>query len=364
VTTERPDWDPGSWDAYVRGHRRATYLQTTAWARVKRSTGWSATNVGLDGEAGGRFGAQLLTRPIPVMPWRFAYAPRGPLADDWNETTHGAWIEALRAAARPGGRLARTAIVRMDPEIEDAEPIQQALLRSGWRRAHDMQPRRTRIVDLTADEDALWSELRKKWRQYVNKARSSGIVVRDVDPAAEPNAFDRFHAVMREVSRRTALPLRSAAAFREVWEAFAPTGESRLLFAEAPGGDVQAVLLLVRCGGKVVEPYGGMTEAGAESRANYLLKWEAIRSSREQGATSYDLWGLAHAGIAHFKTGFGGREIHYVGAYDLVLDPLGRRTYAVAQAARVRVERLRHGLKGGSSASGYAGDGGGDGGDA
>ena len=67
----------------------------------------------------------------------------------------------------------------------------------------------------------------------------------------------------------------------------------------------------------------------------------------EQGATSYDLWGLAHAGIDHFKTGFGGREIRYVGAYDLVLDAFGRRTYAVAQRARVRVERLRHGLRGG-----------------
>ncbi len=90
-----------------------------------------------------------------------------------------------------------------------------------------------------------------------------------------------------------------------------------------------------------------MTQAGAESRANYLLKWEAIRSSKEAGATSYDLWGLAHAGIAHFKTGFGGREIGYVGAWDLVLDPFGRTTYQVAQRARVRVERLRHGLRGG-----------------
>ena len=87
------------------------------------------------------------------------------------------------------------------------------------------------------------------------------------------------------------------------------------------------------------------------------------RASRARPA--YDLWGLAHAGIAHFKTGFGGREIHYVGACDLVLDPLGRRTYAVAQAARVRVERLRHGLQGRlRRPSGYAGDGGGDGGDA
>ena len=70
-----------------------------------------------------------------------------------------------------------------------------------------------------------------------------------------------------------------------------------------------------------------MTAAGADSRANYLLKWEAIRTSREQGATSYDLWGLATGGIAHFKTGFGGREVRYIGAWDLTLDPLGRRVY-------------------------------------
>lgn len=344
--SERSGWAPDPWDAYVRDHGRATYLQTTAWARVKRATGWSATNVGRDGEPGHRFGAQLLTRPIPLMPWRFAYAPRGPLADEWNEATHQAWIEDLRAAAKPGGRLARTAIVRMDPEIDDAEPIQRALAASGWRRAHDMQPRRTRIVDLAADEDALWSELRKKWRQYVNKARSNGIVIRDVDPATETNAFDTFHGVMREVSKRTALPLRSAAAFRQVWEAFAPTGESRLLFAEGAGGDVQAVLLLVRCGGAVVEPYGGMTEAGAESRANYLLKWEAIRTSKEQGAASYDMWGLIGTGIDHFKAGFGGREVAYVGAWDLPLSTAGALAFRSAEQGRRVYRAVRRRVRG------------------
>jgi hypothetical protein len=219
----------------------------------------------------------------------------------------------LRLAAA-AGPLARTAIVRMDPEIEAGHrlppdvgdagtsatvAIEDLLEETGWHPAHDMQPRRTRIVDLSADEDALWSDLRKKWRQYVNKARTGGVVVRDVDPRAEPDAFDTFYAVMREVSKRTALPLRSAATFRAVWEAYAPQGESRLLFAEA-AGEVQAVLLTVRCGTRVVEPYGGMTSAGADSRANYLLKWEAIRSSREQGATTYDLWGRKVAkGLLH-----------------------------------------------------------------
>lgn len=338
-------WTDEGWDAYVRAHPRATYLQVEPWARVKAATGWSPALVGSTATASGPIGARLLTRPMPLLPWRFAYAPRGPLADEWNEVTNAAWLDALRAAARPGGRLERAAIVRMDPEVEPSAPIEAALRASGWRRAHDMQPRRTRIVDLTPDEDALWSDLRKKWRQYVNKARNAGVIVRDVDPRAEPGAFDTFYSVMREVSKRTALPLRSAATFRAVWDAYQPTGESRLLFAEKDG-DVEAVLLTVRCGARVVEPYGGMTAAGAESRANYLLKWEAIRSSREQGASSYDMWGLIGSGIDHFKAGFGGRELEYIGAWDYTLSPVGAAAFRAAERGRQLYRATRRRLRG------------------
>ena len=120
---------------------------------------------------------------------------------------------------------------------------------------------------------------------------------------------------------------------------------ARLLFAETEDGKPLATLFLLRVGDRVIEPYGGMTAEGAESRANYLLKWEAIRTSREQGAHSYDMWGISHEGIEHFKTGFGGREIRYVGAWDLVLDPAGRLTFDAAQGWQDRVGRLRHGIR-------------------
>ena len=100
-----------------------------------------------------------------------------------------------------------------------------------------------------------------------------------------------------------------------------------------------------------------MTQAGADTRANYLLKWEAIRSSRDAGAETYDLWGLATGGIAHFKTGFGGREVRYIGAWDLVLDPLGRRIYGAAVSARTWWARRRHGLAGGTTAAAFTGEG-------
>jgi lipid II:glycine glycyltransferase (peptidoglycan interpeptide bridge formation enzyme) len=339
-------WSGDEWEAYVRANARATYLQTEAWSRVKAGTGWSGVLVGDSATTAGPIGARLLTKPIPLLPWRFAYAPRGPLVDTWNAGSHAAWVAALRGAARTGGLLDRTAIVRMDPELEAGSDVEAALRTAGWRRAPDMQPHRTRIVDLTAGEEALWSDLRKKWRQYVNKARSSGIVVRDVDPTTETTAFETFHGVMREVSKRTALPLRSAATFRAIWDAFAATGESRLLFAETGTGEVQAVLLLVSCGSRVVEPYGGMTPAGGETRANYLLKWEAIRSSAQRGGTSYDMWGLIGTGIDHFKAGFGGREIEYVGAWDLAVSPIGAAAFRAAERGRRFYRTTRRRLRG------------------
>jgi len=119
---------------------------------------------------------------------------------------------------------------------------------------------------------------------------------------------------------------------------------ARLLMAEGSDGVGLATLFLLRVGNRVVEPYGGMTASGADRRANYLLKWEAIRTSRERGAVSYDMWGISHEGIEHFKAGFGGREIDYVGAWDLVLDPAGRLAFDGAQVLQDRIGAWRHGI--------------------
>jgi lipid II:glycine glycyltransferase (peptidoglycan interpeptide bridge formation enzyme) len=197
--------------------------------------------------------------------------------------------------------------------------------------------------------------MRKKWRQYVNKARSNGIRIVE----AEGDRLPEFYRIYEETAARAGFLIRALRAYQDVWDAFRPGSRAQLLFAETAEGEPQATLFLVRCGSRVVEPYGGMTEAGADSRANYLLKWEAIVRSKAAGAEAYDLWGLAHPGIAHFKTGFGGREVRYIGAWDLVLDPLGRQTYEVAQRSRVWLARRRHGMAGGGGvgAAGYQGEG-------
>jgi lipid II:glycine glycyltransferase (peptidoglycan interpeptide bridge formation enzyme) len=342
--------DPSDWDAFVESSDPGSYLQLAGWAQVKAVNGWSSHLVRVEG-SGDTIGAQILVRRPRPLPWAFAYAPRGPVADAWSAEELGAFSERVRTELPSvAGRVSH---LRIDPEIELDGPrdpdgsLRRALRQAGWRPAPPIQPSSSRVIDLRPDEEALWGDLRKKWRQYVNKAKSGGVVVVD----AEGDRLGEFYRIYRETADRAGFLIRTEAAYRDVWNAYRPAGRARLLFAQSAEGEPQATLFLVRCGPRVVEPYGGMTQAGADSRANYLLKWEAIRSSREQGATSYDLWGLATGGIAHFKTGFGGREVRYIGAWDLVLDPFGRAVYEGAGRARVWWTRRRHGLAGGSAAA-------------
>lgn len=355
-----PDPPAADWNGVVEGNPLGSYLQLSGWAKVKAVNGWTSRRL-LD-TSGSPVGAQVLLRRPGPLPWAFAYAPRGPVLASWDEASIARFTDLARSRLRDGPRVSH---LRVDPEIErgagaDVDgAVTAALAGAGWLPSDPIQPVSTRVIDLAADEDALYADLRKKWRQYVNKARTGGVRVVD----AGPERFDDFYRIYRETADRAGFLIRAQSAYRDVWDAFAPDGRARLLFAQLPDGTPVATLFLVRSGTRVVEPYGGMTAAGADSRANYLLKWEAIRSSKEAGATSYDLWGLAHAGIAHFKTGFGGREIRYIGAHDLVLDPLGRTVFSAAQQARVRVARMRHGLagRGGTTAAGFGGDAGGDG---
>ena len=346
MTADRRFSDPARWDALVQRSVPGSYLQLTGWAAVKRVNGWASTHVTADGPDGTPVGAQILTRRPRPLPWAFAYAPRGPITTAWQPSLVAPFTEAVRRFLPPA--VGRVSHLRIDPEVEAGGPgdedggLRRALEQAGWRPAPPIQPPSTRLIDLRQDEDVLWGDLRKKWRQYVNRARSNGVTVEDAGAAG----MDVFYRIYQETARRAGFLIRIEQAYRDVWDAFAPAGLARLLIARHADGEPAAALFLVRCGNRVVEPYGGMTEAGAESRANYLLKWEAIRSSREAGAETYDLWGLAHPGIAHFKAGFGGREVRFIGAWDLVLDPLGRHVYDVAQGARVWLERRRHGLAG------------------
>jgi lipid II:glycine glycyltransferase (peptidoglycan interpeptide bridge formation enzyme) len=336
-----PIEDQATWDAFVEQADHRSFPQLWAWGDLRIEAGWRPLRfaVGPDREHP-RAGAQLLLRRVPLSGWSLAYAPRGPVGDLDDPVVR----EALVAGLRYLGRHERIGRVRVDPETEAAEPYGTALLDAPWREAPRVQPPTTRLIDLTTDHEQLWSDLGRKHRQYVSKAGREGVTIEQVDPAASPGATNvylgDFDRIYRDTGKRAGFAVRVPDYYRRVWAAYGAAGRARLFFAVLDGERV-ATLFHLLCGDRVAEVYGGMTEVGATSRANYLLKWEAIRILQAEGLRTYDLWGLATGGIRKFKEGFGGEERTWVGARDLPLDGLGDRLISLALAGHETRQRLR-----------------------
>jgi lipid II:glycine glycyltransferase (peptidoglycan interpeptide bridge formation enzyme) len=345
-TVARLRADDDAWDSFVKGSSLGFHTQLTPWIQVKAANGWGGIRVVADAGSG-PIGAQVLTRRLGPGPFSIGYAPRGPVATTWDQASLGAFQDSLRRTAR---RL-RLTHVTIDPPAED-DATGRMLTDGGWRPTDEVQPRRSWELPLAQPEEALWGGLRSKWRQYVQKARRSGVVVTD----GGREDLRTFYDIFVETALRTGFIPRTFESYVAVWDAYAPSGAAQLLFARLPGGEPVATLFVLHTGSRAVEPYGGMTPAGAESRANYLLKWEAIRRANEAGAAVYDMWGLKHSGIEQFKRGFGGREATYVGAFDLVTLPLLRDALVTGRRVWLPVARRLYTARHGSPVRGGAED--------
>ena len=336
--------DGDAWNAFVDHAQYRSFPQLWEWGELRETSGWRAIRFAV-GESPDKplAGAQVLLRDVPLVGWRLGYAPRGPIGQLDDEAVRRALVAALRDLGRAEG----IATLKVDPEAIPGSPFGAALLAAPWRSAAKVQPPRTRLIDLAPDEEILLGQMSKKHRQYVHKAAREGVSVMQLSPSATPDetavALADFYRIYADTAARAGFAARVQDYYERVWSLFAPAGHARLFFA-ALGGERVATLFHFTCGDRAAEAYGGMTDAGADSRANYLLKWEAVRAFRADGFAAYDLWGIATGGIAHFKEGFGGRQVDYVGARDLRLRPAQDAAlrvllpaYGIAQRARLRL---------------------------
>ena len=336
--------DRDAWNRFVEAAPYHAFPQLWEWGELRTGAGWKPVRVAVGTSPDEPLaGVQLLLRPMPMVGWHLAYAPRGPIGQLDDPPVRDALVAALRSL----GRAERIATVRADPEVGIGAPFGAALMQRPWHPAAKVQPPITRVIDLSVGEESLRAALRRKHRQYVNKAERDGVTVEWFDGSASPDVFGPaladFNRIYRLTARRAGFVARDPAYYERVWATFASGGRVRMSFALIDGERV-ATLFHFLCGDRVVESYGGMTDAGAESRANYLLKWAAIAGFAREGFATYDLWGLATGGIRQFKEGFGGSEVSYVGARDLRLSVghdlllrAGLMAYSAVGRTRIRV---------------------------
>ena len=68
--------------------------------------------------------------------------------------------------------------------------------------------------------------------------------------------------------------------------------------------------------------------------APHFLQWRQILEAKKRGKNRYDFWGIDEKkwpGVTRFKRGFGGKEITYIGAWDLIYRPIWYKIYNLAR---------------------------------
>ncbi|MEX2046750.1 MAG: peptidoglycan bridge formation glycyltransferase FemA/FemB family protein [Chloroflexota bacterium] len=270
---------------------------------------------------------QVLLKSLPLG-LSVAYAPRGPLVAPEH------LAEAV-AAVRTALASERCASLLCDPEAPDDPALRATLTRAGVRASPVfVQPRRTLLMDLSRENDALLAAMRKKTRQYIHKAERAGVVTE------ETGDLDRFLKVLGAVAERDRFATHSRDYFERLLAAF---GDRAHVMLARVGEEDAGALLLVRMADRAWELYGGWSGAHAEARPFYLLKWRAMLRMRQLGVRRYDMCGLAEgaddplAGVENFKLGFGGEVTTWIGALET---PVHSILYPLWQlAARRRLAR-------------------------
>ena len=348
-----------AWDAFVANHSSGNVLQTSGWGSLKARFGWDYEIISLNEDGQIKAGALILYKSLPLKLGTVAYVPRGPVMN-WSdpETAH-AVLDLVVAAARRN----RAWSLWVEPELFDTDETNEVMRGLGLNSSiQPIQPRRTILVDIGASEDIILARMKSKTRYNIGLAARKGVTIRE----GSLDDVGAFHQLLSETALRNGFSVHDESYYRTALSVFAhqhtsceamppengaslldPHACVHLLLAECQG-ELVAGLMLFALGKRAWYLYGASSDRHRNLMASYATQLAAIKKAKDCGATTYDMWGIPDAdeevleaafdqrddglwGVYRFKRGFGGEVVRYVGAREMVLNPL----YTVARKIRV-----------------------------
>jgi lipid II:glycine glycyltransferase (peptidoglycan interpeptide bridge formation enzyme) len=239
-------------------------------------------------------------------------------------------------------RNAKIAKLRIEPEAP--APFAEVLAERRFVRVDPTQPEHTRILAMRPPDEMLATF--KHGRRYnIRAGLRRGVAVEEGKDAAE--LAKQSAAVERRESIN--LPPRR---YYELLLNLLPW--SRTYVGRHPEThEALSAVLVARHAGRAYHLFAGRSGVHPELMANDLAWWAAIRAAAEDGCRDYDLWGVPPPGagpehpwhgLGFFKAEFGGEEVAYAGAWELVLSTAGSRLLDLENRARRGVRGLKRNI--------------------
>ena len=308
------------WQDFVASRPEANFLQSVEWATANETIGHEIVRDGVRRDGKIVAGWQGIIKN--ARRGRYLEVPGGPLIDWSDETTVREIMEQLKIA----GKNNNCVFVRIRPQAADSDEIRQKLAKLQLRRApFHLHAEHTNILNLTKSEEDLLVGMRRQTRYEVRQAEKKGV---EVSWRSGAEAVDEFFTVQADTAKRQGFIPPSREFLTAQVEAFS---DNIRIYRAEKDGTLLSLALILFSGDEADYFEAASTPDSRKYPGSYAIQWRVIRDAKAMDKTRYNFWGVAYtddpkhryAGVTTFKRGFGGDDVTYVPAHDIVL----KRTY-------------------------------------
>ncbi len=348
IITEREQWN-----SFLMCQSYGHLLQSYEWGELIQYLGGRIYRLGAleDGRLVGAMMVSVASVPLPVsipgQGLKWLYSSRGPTVESSNSRAVAALIEHAHAIAR----REHAVVLRLEPNIADDDPKMDVWIAVYHALGFRTNPiavhgRRSWVLDIRPDNEELFANFRKAWRQDIRIAEHQGVVVRE---AANDADFDTYYNLLKITSEREGFFIHSKEYQKEMLRQFASKGNAVLYLAELEGEPI-AAKMLIRFGSWCWDMFGATSSNNRSLPKTHLLQHHCLQWAKAQGCTYFDFRTIPEIlepseemwGVYHFKKGFGGFSRLNMPTQDYVYRPFIYHAWRRAVEVRRACRRAKH----------------------
>ncbi len=328
------------YNRFVAGQTSGSFLQSWEWGEWQAGLGRQVKRLKFKVESGDTAATiQLIKTPLPFGKY-YLYAPYGPVM---SEKYKGESIKLLQELRK---NFSDAIFVRIEPKIQSSIfNLQSSIFKSS-----NIQPGKTLLVDLSKTEDRLLAEMHPKTRYNIKVAQKHGVEIKDEFDISVGHGLFAKEAVqlIAQTAQRQGFKGYSVGYYNKLIDFLAVKNRGDLqlhIYKAIYQNKILAAAIMLDFGRTRTFLFGGSSERDKNVMAPYLLHWQAMRDAAALGMQAYDFWGTETSsgdmpGFVRFKLGFGGREVEYSGAYDIIINRLWYWAYNLLRAANKTVKKV------------------------
>ena len=240
-----------------------------------------------------------------------------------------------------------TICVRFDPAVEFDYPGGRDDYRMGLKLVSfadrlkvrksfvDIQPPDSTRIFLSGEEDEILSAMKNKWRYNIRLSEKKGVQIEKCfgSDSDFSKKLDIFYELYRITAERDGIGIHPKSYYESLLK---KSAEDRASGKDAPlvtlylakhEEDYLGAIITLFCKDEAIYLYGCSSNVKRNFMPNFLLQWTAMKDAKAYGCPYYDMYGMPPTddenhpmhGLYLFKTGFGGKNYHRVGSYDVRL---------------------------------------------